>query len=91
MFTYAGLIEKKLTIEERLEIHDKKEEAIRNKLKKHNKLELPEEEEEQETYTLDSLNPHYYCREPISYNEAQDKYGLVLCDVETVSNSFTSS
>lgn len=85
LFSYTGLVEKSLTVKERLELHRKKEEAVRSKLQKHEKLELTEEEMEKENYTLDDLNPHYYCYEPITYQESDDKYGLVFCDLKPVS------
>lgn len=85
MFSYTGLIEKKLSMQERQELHYKKEEAMHNKLQKLDKLVLSEEEEEQGDYSLDALNPHYYCYEPLTYEEAEDKYGLVFCDVKVVS------
>lgn len=77
-------MEKNLTPAERVEVERKKCEAIRNKLKKI----VKKREEENDNYDADDANPHYCCYEPLDYEGATRKYGIVFCDTDVVGNKF---
>lgn len=78
---YSGIVQKGLPKEERQELDRKKEEAMKNKLKH-----IPFVEEDEETHdpTKMNFNPHYNWYDPLTYQEADEKYGLVFCDRKMV-------
>lgn len=75
---YTSLIEKELSIAERLQEEKQKIEALKNQLPKQYLSDLVKK------ITYSNVNPHYYKAEPRNYRESDERYGLVFADLKLV-------
>lgn len=76
---YTAFVEKNKTVKERLNESKEKDMALRNKLTVKTNITKEEVPLDREVNHLD-YNPHYYKYEPLTYEEVDEKYGLLFCD-----------
>lgn len=77
-------MEKNLTAVERLENERKKREAIKNKIKKAIRVEKDHSDSDSEQIIETSSSATQQQYEPLDYEEAAKKYGIVFCDTNMV-------
>lgn len=85
VISYARLVEKDVSIEERLEEERKKMQAVKDELPKRSFDDYKQVGASGAPLSHLDFNPHYFGYEPTCYKEAEKKYGLVFCDFEKVS------
>lgn len=82
LLSYTRLVDKKLSASERLRIESEKNDALRNRVKKA-KSKGDMNVEDGEDFT-ENMNPHHCDYEPVDYEGADEKYGIVFCDTDMV-------